>query len=246
MKSSRRNLNILSLTSLYRLSIQSVRLVRDGDPESGRLKGYGYADFEDRHSLIEALTMTDRPLRNRNIRVDLATQSGKDRGGFQDGGGRRNRNYDQNDDEDRTLGDWRSGPPPETRSDDRYERRGYDRGKNGNSRATLVMGWTALLSNSPFLSASTYSQVVQGMGAMMTMVLEAVVVDSEVHNLLAACKGMFFMSLSISDDRRENRGFGYDRYERRDDFDRSQMRRDDNRDRYDDRRDRFGDDRRDR
>ncbi len=30
------------------LKISNVRLLRDGDPETGRLKGFGYADFEDR------------------------------------------------------------------------------------------------------------------------------------------------------------------------------------------------------
>ena len=42
-----------------KLRIKGVRLPRDGDSETGRLKGFGYADFEDRESLIEALTMND-------------------------------------------------------------------------------------------------------------------------------------------------------------------------------------------
>jgi RNA recognition motif-containing protein len=53
-----------------------VRLPRDGDPESGRLKGFGYADFEDRESLVEALTMNDLLLKNRKVRIDLATHAG--------------------------------------------------------------------------------------------------------------------------------------------------------------------------
>ncbi len=31
-----------------KLKISKVRLLRDGDSETGRLKGFGYADFEDR------------------------------------------------------------------------------------------------------------------------------------------------------------------------------------------------------
>jgi len=63
------------------LRIKGVRLPRDGgDGESsgGRLKGFGYADFEDRESLIEALTMNEHLLKNRKIRIDLAS-GGRDR-----------------------------------------------------------------------------------------------------------------------------------------------------------------------
>ena len=35
--------------------IKSVRLPRDGDADSGRLKGFGYADFEDREGWSESL-----------------------------------------------------------------------------------------------------------------------------------------------------------------------------------------------
>ena len=59
-----------------KLKIKGVRLPRDGDPETGRLKGFGYADFEDRDSLVEALSMNDHLLKNRKLRVDLATHAG--------------------------------------------------------------------------------------------------------------------------------------------------------------------------
>ena len=45
-----------------KLRIKGVRLPRDGDAETGRLKGFGYADFEDRESLVEALNMNDHLL----------------------------------------------------------------------------------------------------------------------------------------------------------------------------------------
>ena len=47
------------------LKIKGVRLPRDGDAETGRLKGFGYADFEDRASLVEALAMNDHLLQVR-------------------------------------------------------------------------------------------------------------------------------------------------------------------------------------
>ena len=54
---------------------------------------------------------------NRKIRVDLATHAGRGTersGGFGDRGGSR---YGDRggDDDDRTAGDWRSGPPPPPR-----------------------------------------------------------------------------------------------------------------------------------
>jgi translation initiation factor 4B len=71
------------LTSFV-LQITGVRLPRDGDPESGRLKGFGYADFGDRASLVEALGMNEQLLNGRKMRIDLSTHAGKgdDRGGF--------------------------------------------------------------------------------------------------------------------------------------------------------------------
>ena len=62
--------------------------------EGGRLRGYGYADFEDRDSLvsfnyidllllqlrsqninqIDVLSMTDLAVNNRKMRIDLASQ----------------------------------------------------------------------------------------------------------------------------------------------------------------------------
>lgn len=52
------------------------------------MKGYGYVDFEDRASLIEAFTMTEQYLGNRKIKVDVASRSG-DMGGGGRGGGYR-------------------------------------------------------------------------------------------------------------------------------------------------------------
>ena len=121
-----------------KLNVTKIRLLREGDPENGRLKGYGYADFGDRQSLIDALAMCDQSLKDRKIRIDISTNSTMHGGNDRDrrGGYNRMDNRRQDDDgEDRTAGDWRSGGgPPAFRSDDRYEAprdRGYDRRDGG-------------------------------------------------------------------------------------------------------------------
>lgn len=40
------------------LTVKSVRLPRDGG-EGGRLRGFGYAEFETRQDLVDALTMNE-------------------------------------------------------------------------------------------------------------------------------------------------------------------------------------------
>jgi len=62
------------------LRVNNVRLVR----ENGRMKGFGYVEFDDKNSLIDALKSTGQTLMARKIKVDLATQSNS-RDGF--GGG---------------------------------------------------------------------------------------------------------------------------------------------------------------
>uniref|UniRef100_A0AAY4D1N3 Eukaryotic translation initiation factor 4B n=1 Tax=Denticeps clupeoides TaxID=299321 RepID=A0AAY4D1N3_9TELE len=57
------------------LSISAVRLPREpNNPE--RLKGFGYAEFDDVESLLRALSLNEENLGNRRIRVDIADQSG--------------------------------------------------------------------------------------------------------------------------------------------------------------------------
>lgn len=47
------------ITQFFRgLSVKSVRLPRDGG-DSGRLRGFGYAEFESRQDFLEALSMND-------------------------------------------------------------------------------------------------------------------------------------------------------------------------------------------
>merc|ERR1712098_840204 len=123
-----------------RLKIENVRLMKD---EGGRLKGYGYADLADRDSMGNVLTM-ELSVKNRKMRIDLASQAGKDRPerGFNDdfrdrrGGGGRNDDPDAGRSD---ADDWRRGPPPPAREEnnrynerDRYNGRGsYDRDSRG-------------------------------------------------------------------------------------------------------------------
>jgi len=61
--------------------VMDVRLVMDR--ETQRPKGFGYVEFEDRESLVEALKLNGMPVGGRNLRVDVATaQQNENRGGF--------------------------------------------------------------------------------------------------------------------------------------------------------------------
>nr|KAF6368269.1 eukaryotic translation initiation factor 4B [Myotis myotis] len=64
-----------SIKEFFRgLNISAVRLPREpSNPE--RLKGFGYAEFEDLDSLFNALSLNEESLGNRRIRVDVADQA---------------------------------------------------------------------------------------------------------------------------------------------------------------------------
>ena len=62
--------------------------------------------------------MNDLLLKNRKVRIDLATHAGR---GDQHGGGGRDGGRHREEADDRTAGDWRSGPAP-SRDDDRKDR----------------------------------------------------------------------------------------------------------------------------
>jgi translation initiation factor 4B len=119
-----------------KVNITNVRLQREDNSETGRLKGYGYADFADRNSLVEALQMNEYLLKNRKIKIDVSNSSsgdrrGNDRYGNRDGGRYNNNDRYNNDDnggEDRTTGDWRSGGGLPAFRDDGRGDRNNDRG----------------------------------------------------------------------------------------------------------------------
>ncbi|XP_068624387.1 eukaryotic translation initiation factor 4B isoform X2 [Battus philenor] len=83
------------------LKITNLRLPR----ESGRLKGYGYVDFEDRESLVSAMNIEDLTVGGRRIRIEVSNNDNDRRMG-RSGRSDRDREYDP----ERTMGDWRSGP----------------------------------------------------------------------------------------------------------------------------------------
>ncbi|XP_023210935.1 eukaryotic translation initiation factor 4B-like [Centruroides sculpturatus] len=110
------------------LKVTSVRLPREGGGERGRLRGFGYAEFADKQSLIEALSLNNETLKNRAIRVNLA------------GDHENERDHDRRDDRsDRTAGDWRAGGRDEGFSRDDRQRNGtwYDRNERGGRRREM-------------------------------------------------------------------------------------------------------------
>ncbi|XP_053153676.1 eukaryotic translation initiation factor 4B isoform X1 [Hemicordylus capensis] len=123
-----------SIKDFFRgLNISAVRLPREpSNPE--RLKGFGYAEFEDLDSLLRALSLNEESLGNRRIRVDVADQAqDKDRDDRSFG-----RDRDRNRDSERFETDWRARPatesfddyPPRRSEDsfgDRYRDRDRDR-----------------------------------------------------------------------------------------------------------------------
>ncbi|XP_041372165.1 eukaryotic translation initiation factor 4B-like [Gigantopelta aegis] len=108
--------------------VLNVRLPSD----QGRARGFGYVEFADRESLIDALTLNESVFAGRKIRVDLAGQgqSGGDRNDHRD-------DHRSTGDPDRTEGDWRRrDAPPAPSNDDRSSDRGFgDRYGDRDSRS---------------------------------------------------------------------------------------------------------------
>ncbi|ERL93917.1 hypothetical protein D910_11203 [Dendroctonus ponderosae] len=87
------------------LKIANMRIPKeDRSGEGGKLRGFGYVEFEDRESLMGALMIPDTMLKNRRIRIEVSTNS--------DNGRRGNRMGDRMGSAD-TGGDWRSSNRPE-------------------------------------------------------------------------------------------------------------------------------------
>ncbi|XP_043939783.1 eukaryotic translation initiation factor 4B isoform X1 [Protopterus annectens] len=95
------------------LNISAVRLPRESsNPE--RLKGFGYAEFDDVDSLMRALSLNEESLGNRRIRVDIADQAQeKERDGG--GPGRDRERFRESDKTD--SADWRARPTNENTDD---------------------------------------------------------------------------------------------------------------------------------
>lgn len=82
-----------------KLAVSSSRLAREND----RMKGYGYVDFLDKGSLIEAMKMDGEFFMSRKIKVDLSTAQ-TNRDGF---GGRDGKENNQITGEGDADDDWR-------------------------------------------------------------------------------------------------------------------------------------------
>uniref|UniRef100_H3CP11 Eukaryotic translation initiation factor 4B n=1 Tax=Tetraodon nigroviridis TaxID=99883 RepID=H3CP11_TETNG len=116
-----------SIKDFFRgLAISAVRLPREpSHPE--RLKGFGYAEFDDVESLLRALSLSEENLGSRRIRVDIADQSNdKERDSGLMGG------RDRDMGPDKTDTDWRARPSADTddshhRKDDAFGERSRDR-----------------------------------------------------------------------------------------------------------------------
>nr|AAH86699.1 Eif4bb protein [Danio rerio]AAI64129.1 Eif4bb protein [Danio rerio] len=123
-----------SIRDFFRgLAISAVRLPREpNNPE--RLKGFGYAEFDDIESLLRALSLNEENLGNRRIRVDIADQSNdKERdSGMMSGRDRdRDRGRGMDSGPDKTDSDWRARPSSDQddgpRKDDGYGDKSRDR-----------------------------------------------------------------------------------------------------------------------
>ncbi|KYN44088.1 Eukaryotic translation initiation factor 4B, partial [Trachymyrmex septentrionalis] len=101
------------------MKISNMRLPKDAN----KIKGYGYVEFEDRQSLIDALSMTNTTIKTRRVRIEVSNSSNDDRRSGRMGRDSRRDNYD---DPERTSGDWRSGPREDLLDADSYRSR-YDR-----------------------------------------------------------------------------------------------------------------------
>ncbi|TMW46526.1 hypothetical protein DOY81_008393, partial [Sarcophaga bullata] len=63
--------------------VKSIRLPRE-DGETGRVRGFGYVEFETRDDLIQSLSIPDPTIKGRRIRIDLSNeneQNTRQRGG---------------------------------------------------------------------------------------------------------------------------------------------------------------------
>ncbi|XP_078287658.1 eukaryotic translation initiation factor 4Ba isoform X5 [Rhinoraja longicauda] len=116
------------------MNISAVRLPRESTNQD-RLKGFGYAEFDDVESLMNALSLNEEMLQNRRIRVDIADQAQE-----------KEREAGRGGDRDRVRDaemetDWRARPTSNTNDDvparrmedsfgdrtrDRYESRDRD------------------------------------------------------------------------------------------------------------------------
>ena len=149
---------------LLMIQVTSVRLPRDA---SNRLKGFGYAEFEDLQSFLDALTLNDEQLRGRPVRLDVAEGDDKtDRRGSRssehDRGDWR-RSHDQGVEYRRGDTDYRRDRGPEGRRDRDSEfrgdlefRRDHDADYRRERNSEFRRGWNSELRNDSELRRDQY------------------------------------------------------------------------------------------
>ncbi|KAI8917236.1 hypothetical protein DFJ77DRAFT_459674 [Powellomyces hirtus] len=104
------------------LRVKNIRLLSDHD---GKPKGFGYVEFEDRDSLVEALKLSGESVMRRNIRIDVAEPPKRD--GRPERGG----DFDRPDRSAELDSAWRrpeTGPPAPRPDRGFGGDRGFDRG----------------------------------------------------------------------------------------------------------------------
>ncbi|CAH1282921.1 unnamed protein product [Diabrotica balteata] len=107
------------------MRIANMRIPKDDRGGESKSKGYGYIEFEDRESLLEALFLRDTTLKSRRMRIEVASNMDNDRRR-----GRMDMNRDRQQDRSDSFGDWRSGPrAPSDSMDNR--RTGFNRDRDG-------------------------------------------------------------------------------------------------------------------
>ncbi|XP_058798814.1 eukaryotic translation initiation factor 4B-like [Phymastichus coffea] len=111
------------------MNVANMRLPK----ETNMMKGFGYVEFEDRQSLIDALSMPDTHLKSRRLRIEVSSRNNDERRGRMGRMGDGHRDYSE--DPERTMGDWRSAraaPADDGGDEDRdrgyRSRGGFERG----------------------------------------------------------------------------------------------------------------------
>ncbi len=117
------------------IMVKQLHLPRE-DSDTGRLKGFGNVEFENRQDLIDAISIPNPTIRNRRIRINVSSEHDGKQGG-------RNRNYDNygkggGADNDNTNwrdrgrdGDFDANEPRENR---RNYNRDYNRDRGNRTR----------------------------------------------------------------------------------------------------------------
>ncbi|XP_038642410.1 eukaryotic translation initiation factor 4Ba isoform X5 [Scyliorhinus canicula] len=114
------------------MNISAVRLPRESTNQD-RLKGFGYAEFDDVESLMNALSLNEEMLQNRRIRVDIADQA-QEKERESGRGGDRDRIRDAE-----METDWRARPT--TNSSDDYPSRRVEDSFGDSSRRVFGSGF---------------------------------------------------------------------------------------------------------